>query len=110
MMRPPARSTLFPYTTLFRSPDLREFNIFILLLSLYLRRERSGRRVSIISTSVHSLPAATTLHCKQPECHAGCGGYHLPWALSHTVLTRHRLFHTSLINTLLQQGVGVSLQ
>src|SRR3712207_6854140 len=37
MIRRPPRSTLFPYTTLFRSPAL------VALLSVWLERERLGR-------------------------------------------------------------------
>src|SRR5687768_17741647 len=53
MLRPPPRSTLFPYTTLFRSPDLRlliglyaaqalvggAFNVLVVVAALELRSE-----------------------------------------------------------------------
>src|SRR5439155_14593932 len=57
--RPMMATTIIISTNV--KPDLREVLMFILYLSLYLRRERSNRRVSISSTSVHSLPVATAV-------------------------------------------------
>src|SRR5713101_8346447 len=103
--RPMIATTIIISTNV--KPDLREVLMFILCLSLYLRRERSDRRVSIITTSVHLLPAANHI-AKVSSLNA------MPAAA--ISFTRLRLFHaplsrdfgsfdTALINTLLQRGV-----
>src|SRR5205085_12079957 len=46
MMRPPPRSTLFPYTTLFRSPT-----IYAEAVQLIAEHHAAGRDVVIVSTS-----------------------------------------------------------
>src|SRR5947209_12450810 len=49
MIRRPPRSTLFPYTTLFRSQDLNNFgNQFKFLFGEELRSERAGTRVNVL--------------------------------------------------------------
>src|SRR6266849_624592 len=76
--RPMMATTIIISTNV--KPDLREVLMFILCLSLYLRRERSDRRVSIITTSVHSLPVAnrTSIGSSLDAMLASVGYSHAP--------------------------------
>src|SRR5438876_3218395 len=56
MIRPPPRSTLFPYTTLFRSVDLRGYRLADLREQdrlLQHHRERSEEHTSELQSPVH---------------------------------------------------------
>src|SRR6266436_4388958 len=102
--RPMMATTIIISTNV--KPDLREVLMFILCLSLYLRRERSNRRVSIIS-NFRSLIArcdrsamGSSLNAMPPT-----PDIHTPAVPSHTALTRQRLSLTPLSLTPCFSGV-----
>src|SRR3712207_7175961 len=71
MIRRPPRSTLFPYTTLFRSDDMRFF-----LDSMYGRRENDLDRVDMMwgvrRTSQGGLVIPQNMQVDRDDCSEGC--------------------------------------
>src|SRR2546423_1941689 len=77
MIRRPPRSTLFPYTTLFRSPVVKGFGSFTLGLSTPVNATiaRASGRVGIVNnhtSEAHTsaLQRVASLECPRPLAHS----------------------------------------
>src|SRR2546430_7099470 len=68
MIRRPPRSTLFPYTTLFRSPSDFYFQLFALLADDVLARKLIKGSVSWLRGRTSCVWHKGFMHCKKPLC------------------------------------------
>src|SRR5260370_16287102 len=71
MIRRPPRSTLFPYTTLFRSDHLRASDVFFLIMELDLEGKHADRAYPVLASLVTPRPIVwvTTLSADRSEEH-----------------------------------------
>src|SRR2546430_7760218 len=68
MIRRPPRSTLFPYTTLFRSLDGRRLVAAVFEFGLQLRQSlRTGFEVSLAALSIHACSSFAAHHLRSEE-------------------------------------------
>src|SRR5437773_6561636 len=70
MLRPPPRSTLFPYTTLFRSPSASSHETRRFPRAGFARAERRGPRAARLADAGHgALPARSEEHTSELQSH-----------------------------------------
>src|SRR5438105_11847596 len=102
MIRRPPRSTLFPYTTLFRSPALRTRGEHAQHLVAYARRHAGDRRSTRLNSS-HEWISYAVFCLKKKKNKTNCKNHKISQTYEHKILTADTLSTTTHISSTLYQ-------